>query len=108
MHAENYLKHLIELKFGSVNAFSKEIDVAYTTVRSILERGVMNSKVENVLKICKGLGIKPESLMEIEEGVIAELLTAAIQLESVRQQNVLAYAKHHAKIKVLFNRKRFD
>lgn len=94
MQIENYLKHLIELKFGSVNAFSKEIDLAYTTVRSILERGVMNSKVENVLKICKGLGIKPESLMECETSNITDLLTITIQLEAARQSNVLSYANH--------------
>ena len=60
MEKENELKRLMELKSGSVKAFSEEIGLAYTTVRSILQRGVYNSNVENVLKICKGLNLKAE------------------------------------------------
>ncbi|MGL4008157.1 helix-turn-helix domain-containing protein [Staphylococcus nepalensis] len=67
MTKEKDLKRLMEIKSGSVKAFSEEVGLAYTTVRSILERGVFNAKVENVIKICKGLGIKPEDLMGIEK-----------------------------------------
>lgn len=63
MKKENELKKLMENKSGSVKAFSEEIGLAYTTVRSILERGILNAKVENVIKICKGLNIKPENIM---------------------------------------------
>lgn len=67
MTKEKDLKRLMEIKSGSVKAFSEEVGLAYTTVRSILERGVFNAKVENVIKICKGLDIKPEDLMGIEK-----------------------------------------
>ncbi|MGN7113034.1 helix-turn-helix domain-containing protein [Staphylococcus ureilyticus] len=67
MTKEKDLKRLMEIKSGSVKAFSEEVGLAYTTVRSILERGVFNAKVENVIKICKGLNIKPEDLMGIEK-----------------------------------------
>lgn len=67
MTKEKDLKRLMELKSGSIKAFSEEIGLAYTTVRSILERGVFNAKVENVIKICKGLNIKPEEIMDIEQ-----------------------------------------
>ncbi|EHJ07671.1 XRE family transcriptional regulator [Staphylococcus simiae] len=67
MTKEKDLKHLIEQKSGSVKAFSEEIGLAYTTVRSILERGVFNAKVENVIKICNGLNIRPEDIMEIKK-----------------------------------------
>ncbi|SUM33819.1 transcriptional repressor [Staphylococcus gallinarum] len=50
-----------------MKAFSEEVGLAYTTVRSILERGIFNAKVENVIKICKGLDIKPEDIMGIEK-----------------------------------------
>ncbi|UVI84512.1 XRE family transcriptional regulator [Staphylococcus aureus] len=66
MTKEKDLKYLMEKKSGSVKAFSEEIGLAYTTVRSILERGVFNAKVENVIKICNGLNIKPEDIMEIK------------------------------------------
>lgn len=98
MEKEKHLKHLMELKSGSVKAFSTEIGLAYTTVRSILERGVFNAKVENVIKICKGLNIKPESLMEIDDTIISESITKIIQLTPPRQHNVLDYAKHQLEL----------
>ncbi|GEQ05559.1 XRE family transcriptional regulator [Staphylococcus gallinarum] len=67
MTKEKDLKRLMEIKSGSVKAFSEEVGLAYTTVRSILERGIFNAKVENVIKICKGLDIKPEDIMGIEK-----------------------------------------
>lgn len=68
MEKENELKRLMELKSGSVKAFSEEIGLAYTTVRSILQRGVYNSNVENVLKICKGLNLKAEKILDYDNG----------------------------------------
>lgn len=68
MEKENELKRLMELKSGSVKAFSEEIGLAYTTVRSILQRGVYNSNVENVLKICKGLNLKAEKILDYDDG----------------------------------------
>ncbi|MCL9689353.1 transcriptional regulator [Staphylococcus aureus] len=67
MTKEKDLKYLMEKKSGSVKAFSEEIGLAYTTVRSILERGVFNAKVENVIKICNGLNIRPEDIMDIKQ-----------------------------------------
>lgn len=98
MEKEKHLKHLMELKSGSVKAFSEEIGLAYTTVRSILERGVFNAKVENIIKICKGLNIKPESLMEINDTIISESITKIIQLTPPRQHNVLDYANHQLEL----------
>lgn len=67
MTKEKDLKYLMEKKSGSVKAFSTEIGLAYTTVRSILERGIFNAKVENVIKICNGLNIRPEDIMDIKK-----------------------------------------
>ncbi|PNZ87131.1 helix-turn-helix domain-containing protein [Staphylococcus devriesei] len=98
MEKETHLKHLMELKSGSVKAFSVEIGLAYTTVRSILERGVFNAKVENVIKICRGLNIKPENLMEIDDTIISESITKIIQLTPPRQHNVLNFANHQLEL----------
>lgn len=68
MEKENELKRLMKLKSGSVKAFSEEIGLAYTTVRSILQRGVYNSNVDNVLKICKGLNLKAEKILDYDNG----------------------------------------
>lgn len=92
MEKEKHLKHLMEMKSGSVKAFSKEIGLAYTTVRSILERGVFNAKVDNVIKICKGLNIKPENLMDLDDTIISESITTLIKLAPPRQKRVLNFA----------------
>lgn len=55
------LKRLIETKYNSVHAFSLENGIPYTTMRSILDRGIMNAKAETVFKICDILGIDPKS-----------------------------------------------
>lgn len=98
MEKEKHLKHLMELKSGSVKAFSNDIGLAYTTVRSILERGVFNAKVDNVIKICKGLNIKPENLMEVDDTLVSNSLTTLLQLTAPRQHNVLEFANHQLEL----------
>ncbi|HEL1658410.1 TPA: helix-turn-helix transcriptional regulator [Streptococcus suis] len=58
---EAELKRLIENKYGSVRAFAVENEIPYTTMRSILERGVLNAKAETIFKICSILKIRPEA-----------------------------------------------
>ena len=61
---EKDLKRLIESRYDSVRAFALENDIPYTTMRSILERGVMNARAETIFKICDILGINPESFAD--------------------------------------------
>lgn len=51
MQAEERIKELIIAKYGNVRAFATESGISYTTVRSILERGIMNAKAENVFQV---------------------------------------------------------
>lgn len=96
MSLENKIKELIELKSDSVRAFSIEADVPYTTLRSILERGIMKANVENVFKIAKQLNMKPEQLASLEETteLVGEILNVSVQLEPPYQQKVYNYAEH--------------
>ncbi len=64
---ENKLKELIIEKFGSVRQFSFKINIPYTTVDSILKRGLDNSNVGNVIKICKALDISIDNLLDDKE-----------------------------------------
>lgn len=66
MQTEERIKELIIAKYGNVRAFATESGISYTTVRSILERGVMNAKAENVFKMCRMLGISPDTLADWE------------------------------------------
>lgn len=58
---EDELKDLMELKSGSIRAFAIDNDIPYTTLTSMLQRGVMSTGVINTIKICQALNIKPES-----------------------------------------------
>lgn len=96
MSLESKIKGLIELKSDSVRAFSIEADVPYTTLRSILERGIMKANVENVFKIAKHLNMKPEQLASLEETteLVGEILSVSVQLDSRHQQKVYNFAEH--------------
>lgn len=96
MNIENNLKRLIEIKSGSVRAFSIEADIPYTTLRSILERGIMKANIENVLKIAHHLGMKPEQITNLGEtnSLIADIVETSIQLELNHQEKVYEFAEH--------------
>ena len=54
---ESKVKDLIIQKYGSVKSFSNKIKVPYTTIDTILKRGLLKSNVLNVIKICQELNI---------------------------------------------------
>ena len=62
------VKKLIEDKKVSLRAFSEKANIPYTTLRSMLERGIGNASVDNVLKVCKALGITAEKLDALANG----------------------------------------
>lgn len=95
MEREVFLKNLIQEKYGNVKAFSEEADIPYTTVRSILERGVGKAGIDTVLKMCKYLGISPEQLSneEIKNEVKHDILELVNSLNQERKQSVYNFAK---------------
>lgn len=64
MIIEQKLKELILERYQSVREFTIQHDIPYTTLDSIFRRGVGNSSVNNVIKICKALGISADALAE--------------------------------------------
>lgn len=56
------LKEMIIEKYGSLKKFCEKIDMPWTTLDSILKRGVANSNITNVMKITKELELDTESL----------------------------------------------
>lgn len=61
---EEQIKELIINKYGSVRQFALKINIPYTTIDSILKRGIDNSNVNNVIKMCKALNISIDKLVE--------------------------------------------
>lgn len=64
MTIEEELKNLILSRFKSLREFTIYYDIPYSTVNSILKRGVENSSVSNVIKICQALSISTDELAE--------------------------------------------
>lgn len=56
------IRELIDGKCPNQKAFAESIEIPYTTLRSMLQRGIGNASVNNVIKVCKGLGITIEEL----------------------------------------------
>ena len=78
MNRGERLKNIIEEKGYSVMSLSRESGVPYTTIRSMIERNLTNASIDNVIKICRVLGIGVESLIDQRNGVVAEKKTSYI------------------------------
>lgn len=59
---ENQIKAMIIKKYGSLRYFCNKIDVPYSTIDSILKRGISKANVLNVIKICDALGLSVDNL----------------------------------------------
>lgn len=56
------IKNLIFETGLNQKAFAQKIGIPYTTLRSMLQRGIGNASVDNVIKVCKGLDITTDQL----------------------------------------------
>ncbi|OUO25980.1 hypothetical protein [Eubacterium sp. An3] len=63
---ESQLRQMIINKYGSLKKFSDTINMPWTTLDSILKRGIANSNITNVLKITRELGLDAEKLVDGE------------------------------------------
>ena len=64
MDKTEYIKELIKNTGLNLKSFAERSGIPYTTLRSMLERGVENASVNNVIKVCRALNICVESLYE--------------------------------------------
>lgn len=62
------IEKLIKEKSPNKKAFAASIDMPYTTLRSMLERGIGNASIDNVIKVCKGLNITTDELEKMAQG----------------------------------------
>lgn len=88
MTKEEQLKAFILTKYKSLREFTQEFDIPYSTMSTILKRGIDNSNVTNIIKICQALNISADELAEgkIVPVVINESNTTCIE-------NIISYAK---------------
>lgn len=94
---EEKLKNMIIEKSGSVKSFSAFINIPYTTLDSILKRGIDKANVLNIIKICNALNIDVDSLangkIEKKMEVVNTTLTAAEQNHIEKYRKLDAYGK---------------
>lgn len=92
---EEYLRHKIEEDYGTVKEFSRRANIPYTTLRSILERGVNKANVENVISICRALGLTTENLMSLndEQSLLEKLKISYLNLTDDRKKCVNEYSE---------------
>ena len=59
MSREQKLRNLILDKYVSLRKFSKEADIPYSTLMTLLSRGVGGASFDIVILICRKLNIDP-------------------------------------------------
>ena len=64
MTIEEKLKNMILEQYSSIREFTIKIDMAYSTLNSILTRGISNATLSNILKICDALHISADALAD--------------------------------------------
>lgn len=89
MTIENQLRELILLKHGSLREFTFNIGIPYSTLSTILKKGIMTATMSNMVKICNALDIK---LDELVAGRIVENKPSGILLDV---EDILNRAKNN-------------
>lgn len=59
MNREQSLRNLILDRYTSLRQFAKEADVPYSSLMTLLSRGIGGASFDTVLRICKALEIDP-------------------------------------------------
>lgn len=60
---EDLLKEKILSEYKSIREFTQKIEMPYSTLDTILKRGIRNASVDNVIRICDFLGISTDALI---------------------------------------------
>ncbi len=72
MEKAKILEQLIKNQGYNLKAFAEKCGIPYTTLYGIIKNGVGRASMDNILIICKYLGIKVEDLEEMAAGVPKE------------------------------------
>lgn len=59
MNREQQLRNLILDNYSSIRQFSVEADIPYSSLMTLLTRGIGGASFDTVIQICKKLNIDP-------------------------------------------------
>lgn len=93
MTIEQELKALIVKRYGSAKNFAHEINMPNSTLDNIFRRGVLNSSVTNIIKICNALEISAD---ELADGKIVSRSASAVWASSLTPGETDAIKKYRA------------
>lgn len=93
MTIEQELKALIVKRYGSAKNFALEINMPNSTLDNIFRRGVLNSSVTNIIKICNALEISAD---ELADGKIVSRSASAVWASSLTPGETDAIKKYRA------------
>ena len=62
MTREMHLRNLILDRYASLRQFALKADIPYSTLMTLLSRGIGGASFDVVLQICSHLGIDPREL----------------------------------------------
>ena len=74
MEKAKILEQLIKDQGYSLKAFAAKCGIPYTTLYGIMKNGVGRASVDNVIQICKHLGIKIEDLPKTSYDDVEQLI----------------------------------
>ena len=89
---EDELKQYILSKYKSIRAFTQTACIPYSTIDTMLKRGIGGTGVSTMIKICKTLSIDTESLIN---GKIVEI-------NSLNKNKDFSVSNHEKKIIVAY------
>ena len=93
MTLEQELKALIVKRYGSAKNFALEINMPNSTLDNIFRRGILNSSVTNIIKICNALEISAD---ELADGKIVSRSASAVWASSLTPGETDAIKKYRA------------
>ena len=63
MTTEDKLKQLILSKYKSVREFTQLYDIPYSTMATIFKKGIKQTSITTMIKVCQALGISTDELI---------------------------------------------
>ena len=93
MEKAKFLETLIKEQGYNLKSFAAACDIPYTTLYGIIKNGVGKAGVDNILTICRHLGITVEELNEMEFGT-----TPLIIYDAVAEAKNVAFFKVLSKL----------
>lgn len=92
MTREEFLTNLLKNQGHTIQGFARQIGIPTSTLRSIL-KNVGGAAIDNIFKICAGLGITADELNEINDNPI--IAKSAQKIDDAEQDLLDLYRQLH-------------